>query len=92
IATSSAMWAMQVPILSRRFRVHAIDLPGYGASAGLDGRTDGLDGRTDGLAGYADAVVATLDALDIRSAMIVGVSFGGMIAQRMAIDHSSRVR
>jgi len=85
IATSSAMWAMQVPILSRRFRVHAIDLPGYGASAGLDGRTDGL-------AGFADAVVATLDALDIRSAMIVGVSFGGMIAQRLAIDHSPRVR
>ena len=79
------MWALQVPVLSQRFRVHAIDLPGYGASA--DAALCSQD-----LAGYADAVVATLDALDIGSAMIVGVSFGGMIAQRIAIDHPSRVR
>jgi pimeloyl-ACP methyl ester carboxylesterase len=39
----------------------------------------------------ADAV-GLLDALDIRSAHVVGASLGGMIAQLMAIHYSERVR
>jgi len=39
----------------------------------------------------ADAA-ALLEALDIESAHIVGVSMGGMITQAMAINHPSRVK
>jgi len=44
------------------------------------------------LSDMADDSVGLLDALGFRSAHVVGVSMGGMIAQMMAITHPSRVR
>lgn len=44
------------------------------------------------LADMSDDSVAVLDALGAARAHIVGVSMGGMIVQRMAIDHPGRVR
>lgn len=43
------------------------------------------------LADMADDAVAVLDAAGVARAHIAGVSMGGMIVQRMAIDHPERV-
>lgn len=39
----------------------------------------------------AEDIVAAMDALGIKSASVIGISLGGMIAQQLAINHPERV-
>jgi len=60
----------------------------------FDNRDTGLSSwpeRTYTLKDMADDAVAVLDAAGVRKAHIAGVSMGGMIVQRMALDHPDRV-
>ena len=61
----------------------------------MDNRDTGLsswlDGQSYGLADMSNDAIAVLDAAGIRRAHIAGVSMGGMIVQRIAIDHPDRV-
>jgi 3-oxoadipate enol-lactonase len=41
---------------------------------------------------YADDAAGLLDAMDWDSSLVLGVSFGGMVAQELAIRHPERVR
>lgn len=43
------------------------------------------------MADYADDAAALLDALGLASAKVIGVSFGGMVAQEMVLRHPGKV-
>jgi len=83
IGSSAASFAAQLDVLGGRRRVLAPDAPGYAHSADSE--------RPLGLDGYADGVVALLDAEGIERTAIVGVSWGGVIATRLALRHPRRV-
>jgi 3-oxoadipate enol-lactonase len=44
------------------------------------------------MVGYAEDAAAILDIVGFSAAAVVGVSFGGMVAQELAIRHPARVR
>src|SRR3954451_6275073 len=71
--------------LSRRYTVHAIDLPGFGGSSKPSTAPYG--------APYAaKAVIGTMDALGIERAHLVGNSMGGRVAIEVGLQHPDRVR
>jgi pimeloyl-ACP methyl ester carboxylesterase len=61
----------------------------------LDNRDVGLSSKLEGvdysLADMAEDVVAVLDAEGIARAHVMGLSMGGMIVQRLAIEHPDRL-
>lgn len=71
-------------LLSPSFDVIRVDLPGFG----LTGPRPDRDYR---VTTYVRTVAAFLDALAVRSASLVGNSFGGNIAWNLALDHPQRV-
>lgn len=78
-------WAAQTDTLAENCHVMAVDMPGHGESIPL-----ALDphGTGPGLADYTDAIAATLD----EPALVIGHSFGAMIAMDLAIRHPEKVR
>jgi pimeloyl-ACP methyl ester carboxylesterase len=61
----------------------------------FDNRGMGLSGPTEfpfAIADMATDTVGLLDALEIDSAHVVGISMGGMIAQELALAHPERIR
>jgi pimeloyl-ACP methyl ester carboxylesterase len=70
--------------LSADFRVHALDLPGFGSS--------GKPLRAPYDAGwFADVVLRTMDALGVRRAHIAGNSMGGRVALEVGLCAPERV-
>jgi pimeloyl-ACP methyl ester carboxylesterase len=74
------------------FRVITFDNRDVGLSSKTEGAAPKLDQPPPyTMADMASDGMAVLDALGIERAHIVGASMGGMIVQRMAIDHPDRV-
>lgn len=84
LGSTSEGFKPQIEGLSSHFRVISFD--------------NRCVGRTDQpqepftIADMADDTAALLDALDIASAHVFGVSLGGMIAQELALRHPQKVR
>ena len=72
-------WDQVAHVLEGACEVIRLDLPGHGASPAL------APGAT--LSDYARAVRRTLDAEGVAPAHIAGLSFGGMIAQTLGVEH-----
>ncbi|MBA0126392.1 alpha/beta hydrolase [Haloechinothrix sp. YIM 98757] len=83
IGGSGASFEHQLPALAPAHRALAWDAPGYGGST---------DEVPSGMAGYADRIAGILDELSVDRAHLVGVSWGGVIATRVALRHPGRVR
>ena len=79
-----ANWRLTIPALSTTFRVLAPDAVGFGYTE----RPDGITYEMDTWVGHT---VGLLDALGIERASVVGNSFGGALALRLAARHPERV-
>src|SRR5580693_1601753 len=70
--------------LGKSFDLIAYDQRGLGRS----GKPD-IDYT---MADYADDAAALMDFLGLASAPVIGVSFGGMVAQELALRHPDKVK
>jgi len=82
--TAYANWRLVIPALAERFHVIAPDMVGFGFSE----RPTDVDY---GVQTWSDQVIGLMDTLGLQKASVVGNSFGGAIALRMAAQHPDRV-
>ncbi|MEP7040350.1 MAG: alpha/beta hydrolase [Chloroflexota bacterium] len=83
-ASNAQAWRAVVDRLDGQFRMAAVDLVGFGWSTRYP--TGPLTGDE-----YAERLAGVLDALDWPSAHVAGQSWGGGLAQRLAVAHPHRV-
>ena len=77
-------WRLQVEALAKEFKVVTFDNRGVGETT--------VPEEPFTIADMAADTVGLMDALDIDSAHIFGVSMGGLIAQVLALDYPDRVK
>lgn len=83
IFVSRATWRPQISYFAQTHRVITCDLRGHGESP--------ASGEPYSVALFARDVVALLDALRVEKAACCGHSFGGMVAQELALSYPDRI-
>ena len=83
-ATGVSNYSRNIDVLAGRFRVIVPDMPGYGQSS------KELD-HSDPFGDLAFAIRGLLDELGIDKAHLVGNSYGGAAALRLALDRPDKV-
>lgn len=81
---TAALWRPQLEHFARAHSAVALDFPGHGRSAGVDGLPAVGD--------YADILVAFARRLALRPFVVVGRSLGGAVALTLALAHPDLVR
>jgi pimeloyl-ACP methyl ester carboxylesterase len=76
-------WMWQIPVLSKKMRVIAVDLPGHGRSTGTPAGY--------GPADMADGLAALLLSLEVGPVLAMGHSLGGAVVTALAVEHPSQV-
>ncbi len=84
--TSSAHWRKIVPYLQGRFHVIAPDLIGFGETESWNGERELTHDD------QADLVLGMLDHAGVGAVHLVGHSYGGAVAVRLALRHPERVK
>src|SRR6476620_5959413 len=82
--TSYANWRLVIPALAEKFRVIAPDMVGFGYS-------DRPEDVEYSLQTWADQTVGFIKAMGIEKCHLIGNSFGGSIALRIATQHPELV-
>jgi 4,5:9,10-diseco-3-hydroxy-5,9,17-trioxoandrosta-1(10),2-diene-4-oate hydrolase len=83
-ASGVSNYSRNIDALAEHFRVIVPDMPGYGRSA------KGVD-QSDPFGYLADMIRGLIDELGIATAHVIGNSYGGAAALRMALDTPGRV-
>ena len=84
LSLNSKSWFRTLPALSEHFKVIIFDNRGTGLSD--------KPNATYSIEQMAEDARCVMDAAGVDSAHVYGISMGGMIAQRLALSHPSRVR
>ncbi len=84
VLMNTASWAFQTPVLARHYRVLLHDCRGQGRSAHPAGPYT--------MRQHADDLAALLEALGIPQVHLAGISYGGEIAQQVALHHPQKVQ
>jgi 3-oxoadipate enol-lactonase len=87
LGTSMHMWDEQISALVRTHRVLRYDMRGHG----LTDSTPNDDPSAASIERLTADAIALLDALGIHRVRLVGLSLGGMVAQRLAARYPERV-
>jgi 3-oxoadipate enol-lactonase len=82
LGSSLAMWDPQIPTLADRFRVLRYDHPGHGRSPLSEDRT---------VAALAAQLLGLLDGLGFVQVSFCGLSLGGAVGMRVALDAPDRI-
>jgi 4,5:9,10-diseco-3-hydroxy-5,9,17-trioxoandrosta-1(10),2-diene-4-oate hydrolase len=83
-ASGVSNYSRNIDALAQQFRVIVPDMPGYGRSA------KGVD-QSDPFGYLADMIRGLLDELGLATAHLIGNSYGGATALRLALDTPHRV-
>lgn len=84
VGLDSGWFDNQISALGQAYDIVAMDMPGHGLSSPLSVAPT--------FPSLADTVASVLDTLGIKTAHIVGLSFGGMIAQYLTLRRPALVR
>ena len=84
-ASGAWSWAWQLPDLVRSFRIITFDPRGISRSKLNDGAEVSIEL-------IADDVASLLDQLEIGTANLLGISFGGFVGQQFAIKYPDRLK
>ena len=79
LASNAGFWRYNIPELSKKYRVIAVDLPGYGKSQKGE--------YTYSMSFYADQIKKLIDELKLKNVVYVGHSMGGQIGIVLAIKY-----
>ncbi len=83
LGTNLQIWEPQAEVLARSFRVIRPDLRGHGLSEETPGPY--------AIAQIVEDVLGLFDALDVRTAHLGGISYGGLVAQAVAHAAPDRI-